>query len=337
MSRLASMAGSEHTVTGLPVPLQDCPAMTGGGHREGFWRRRRRQVAGLVRETRSGGVKQAVDEVVAYARPRITLSKYRWRRAHDVAPNAVPVYVVGLQRSGTSMLMRGLDASPAVAVYSEGNTEAFEKFRIRPLPVIRPLIEASGQSHVVFKPLCDSHRVDELLDAMGNPSPGRAAWVYRGVDGRVRSSVGLFGANNLKVLTEIAGGGGRERWQAGGLSQQSLDLIASFDWDAMTPESASALFWYVRNSILFERGLADRDDVLVFSYDALVRGPERSMRRLCEFLGLEYDPRLIRHIVPKPPGAPRPRIEIDPRVRELCDELEPRLDRAAEAADLGLG
>jgi len=61
------------------------------------------------------------------------------------------------------------------------------------------------------------------------------------------------------------------------------------------------------------------------------------MRRLCGFLGLEYDPRLIRHIVPKPPGAPRPRIEIDPRVRELCDELEPRLDRAAEAADLGLG
>ena len=128
MSRLASMAGSEHTVTGLPIPLQDCPPMTGGGHREGFWRRRRRQLAGLVRETRSGGVRQAVDEVVAYARPRITLSKYRWRRSRDVAPNAVPVYVVGLQRSGTSMLMRGLDASPAVAVYSEGNTEAFEKF-----------------------------------------------------------------------------------------------------------------------------------------------------------------------------------------------------------------
>ena len=311
--------------------------MTGGGHREGFWRRRRRQLAGLVRETRSGGVRQAVDEVVAYARPRITLSKYRWRRSRDVAPNAVPVYVVGLQRSGTSMLIRGLDASPAVAVYSEGNTEAFEKFRIRPLPVVRSLIETSGQGFVVFKPLCDSHRVDELLDTMGNPSPGRAVWVYRGVDGRVRSSVGLFGANNLKVLTEIAGGGGRERWQAGGLSQKSLDLIASFNWDAMTLESASALFWYVRNSVLFERGLEGRDDVLVFSYDALVRGPERSMRRLCTFLGVEYDPGLIRHIVPKPPGAPRPRIEIDPRVRELCDELGPRLDRAAEADHLGLG
>jgi hypothetical protein len=230
------------------------------------------------------------------------------------------------------MLMRGLGASPAVSVYSEGNTEAFEKFRIRPLPVIRSLIERSGQGFVVFKPLCDSHRVDELLDAMHNPSPGRAVWVYRGVDGRVRSSVGLFGANNLKVLTEIAHGGGRERWQAGGLSERSLELIASFDWDAMSPESASALFWYVRNSVLFERGLDRRDDVLVFSYDALVRAPERSMRRLCAFVGLEYDSRLISHIVPKPPGAPRPHVDIDPRVRALCEELEPRLDAAAEAA-----
>ena len=273
MYRLASMAGPEHTVTGAPDPLQDCPGMTGGGQREGFWRRRRRQLGGLVRETRSGGARQAVDEVVAYARPRITLSKWRWRRAHDVGRGAVPVYVVGLQRSGTSMLLRGLDASPAVRVYSEGNPEAFETFRIRPLPVVRTLIEGSGQGFVVLKPLCDSHRAGELLDTMGTPSPGRAVWVYRGVDGRVRSSVGLFGANNLKVLTEIAGGGGRERWQAGGLSQASLDLIASFDWDAMTPESASALFWYVRNSLLFELGLDRRDDVTVFSYDALVRDP----------------------------------------------------------------
>jgi hypothetical protein len=305
--------------------------MTGGGQRESFWRRRRRQLGGLARETRSGGARQAVDEVVAYARPRITLSKWRWRRAHDVGRNAVPVYVVGLQRSGTSMLMRALDASPAVRVYGEGNPEAMEQFRIRPLPVVRELIERSGQGFVVLKPLCDSHRVGELLDTMGTPSPGRAVWVYRSVDGRVRSSVELFGANNLKVLTEIATGGGRERWQAGGLSQESLDLIASFDWDSMTRESASALFWYVRNSLLFELGLDRRDDVMVFSYDALVRDPERTMRGLCAFLGLGYDRGLIAHIVPKPAGSPRPTVAIDPRVRELCDELTVRLDRAADS------
>jgi len=305
--------------------------MTGGGQRESFWSRRRRQLGGLARETRSGGARQAVDEVVAYARPRITLSKWRWRRAHDIGRNAVPVYVVGLQRSGTSMLMRALDASPAVRVYGEGNAEAMEQFRIRPLPVVRELIERSGQGFVVLKPLCDSHRVGELLDTMGTPSPGRAVWVYRGVDGRVRSSVELFGANNLKVLTEIAAGGGRGRWQAGGLSPESLDLIASFDWDSMTRESASALFWYVRNSLLFELGLDRRGDVTVFSYDALVRDPERTMRGLCGFLGLEYDGGLIAHIVPRPAGSPRPSVPIDPRVRELCDELTVRLDRAADS------
>jgi len=305
--------------------------------RPGKLARKRQQLHGLVRETRSGGPRQMLGEVTAYARPRMTLGKWRWRRRHQVAPNAVPVYVVGLQRSGTSMLMRGLDASPAVAVYSEGHPAAFERFRLRPLPQVRELVEHCGQGFVVFKPLCDSHRVAELLDGMGAPSPGRAIWMYRSVDGRVRSSVGLFGRSNLEVLTELAGGGGRDRWQAGGLSPAAFDLIAGFDWPAMSAESASALFWYLRNSLLFERGLDRRDDLTVLSYDSLVRQPEEAMQGVCRFLGLEFDRRLIAHIDPRPATAHRP-VEIDPRVRRLCEELGERLDRLyAERSAAGAG
>ena len=59
---------------------------------------------------------------------------------------------------------------------------------------------------MLFKPLCDSHRTDHLLDDLRTASPGRAVWVYRDVDGRVRSALAKFGDGNRQVLREFADG-----------------------------------------------------------------------------------------------------------------------------------
>jgi hypothetical protein len=292
------------------------------------------EVKGLVRETRNRGARRATREVAAYLRPRITADKWRWRQSHDVAPRAVPVYVVGVQRSGTSMLMRGLNASPAVEVLSEGDPVAFDRFRLRPDSEIRSLVKESGQGWIVFKPLCDSHRIGELLDGLGTPSPGRAIWAYREVHGRVRSALAQFGPANLRVLSEIAGGEGLDRWQAQGLSAASSELIRSLDWPAVTPETAAALFWYVRNSMYFELGLDARADTALSSYDHLVSEPAPAMRSLCRFLDLPYERRLIAHIEPRPRSAPRA-VDIDPAILERCDELQRRLDAAYEAFAAG--
>src|SRR5919202_3856242 len=109
-------------------------------------------------------------------------------------------------------------------------------------------------------PLCDSHRTPELLDDVGlSPAP-LALWAYRSVDGRVRSAVAKFGTDNLRILRDLAAGRGHERWQAQRLSADSLELIGSFDWATMSPASAAALFWYVRNRLFFELGLDRRED-----------------------------------------------------------------------------
>src|SRR5207248_1518559 len=155
------------------------------------------------------------------------------------AGTAAPVWLVGVQRSGTNMVVRGLEASPEVEVRNENDSKAFERFRLRPDTVLRQIVLASRHRYVLFKPLCDSHRVDELL-ALHTPTSGRAIWAYRGVDGRVRSALAKFGDANLRVLTEIAAGRGGDRWQAQRLSRESLDLIRSFDWPAVSPASAAA-------------------------------------------------------------------------------------------------
>jgi hypothetical protein len=197
---------------------------------------------------------------------------------------------------------------------------------------VRKIILASRQRYVLFKPLCDSHRVDELL-ALDTPTAGRAIWAYRGVDGRVRSALAKFGDTNLRVLTEIAGGRGDGMWQAQRLTDENQELIRSFDWTSMSPASAAALFWYVRNSLFFDLGLESRDDVLLSSYDALVARPSAGTQTLASFLGLPWHPGLATHIerrdtTPTPP-------DLDARVRALCDDLEARLGAVVAAQARG--
>jgi hypothetical protein len=266
------------------------------------------------------------DDLNPLARARRQLAKWRWRRAHDARPGeATAVLVVGLQRSGTNMVVRGLERAPEFQVYNENHPAAFDRFLLRPLPEVRRLVEASRHPYVLLKPLCDSHRTAELLDALRTRSAPLALWVYRSAEGRARSAVAKFGDHNLQLLRELAAGRGRDRWQAQGLSRDSLELLGRLDWSRVDAVSAAALFWYVRNRLYFELGLAEREDVLLVSYDAMVAEPEAEMRRICAFLGFPYHPRLVAGISARQAAAAPP-VAIEPQVAACCAELAAMLE-----------
>jgi hypothetical protein len=233
------------------------------------------------------------------------------------------------------MLLRGLERSPEFEVRNENDRETFDRFLLRPDPAIRAVVERSGHRFILFKPLCDSHRTNALLDGLGTPSAGRAVWAYRDVDGRVRSAVQKFGDANRQALARIASGEGAGTWQAGGLGPERFELIRRLQPASLSPESAAALFWYLRNGLYFDLGLDRRDDVTLASYGATVRDPETSVRALTAFLGVSYSPELIAHIDARA-ATPRPPLELDVRIRELCDDLSARLDAAyAERLERG--
>jgi hypothetical protein len=287
-----------------------------------------RKVRRHVRWGRTEGFGRLVeeDELNPVTRARVAIDKRRWRRAHpQPAGRAVPVYLVGLQRSGTNMLARGLDTAPEFEVRNENDRTAFHLFQLRADEVVQRIVLDSRHRYVLFKPLCDSHRVDHLLDDVRTPSPGRAIWAYRDVDGRVRSAVSKFGRNNLLVLGDIAAGRGDAMWQAQRLSAETLEVLASFDYRTMTPESAAALMWWMRNGLYFELGLELRNDVMLASYQDLLRDPPGAMGALCSFLDLPYRPGLVAHLR-SPSSGGRPPLDLDPRVRVLCDQLAARLD-----------
>ena len=250
-----------------------------------------------------------------------------WAVRHDASPHAVPVFVMGIQRSGTNMLLDGLAQAPETKIYNEDHPGAFENFQLRSDDVLRALVEKSRQRFVAFKALSDSHRTNELLDQLGTPSAGRAIWIYRSVEGRVRSVLAKWPENNRRVLREIAAGRRASHWEACGISDESLALIESIDYDAITQESAAALLWYVRNAIFFEHGLDRRDDVLLVSYDALIGDPEPTMRRVSAFLELPYRAHMIAHIQRRPPATGR-QLAVDPAIDQICSELAARLEEA---------
>ncbi len=295
-------------------------------------RRLARRTGKHLRWTRSEGIARLIEEdgLDPLERLPMALRKWRWRRAHGVARGrAMPVWLLGVQRSGTNMLVRGLETAPEFQVHNESDRRAFRRFRLRPDHELAALVFSSRHQYVLFKPLCDSHRAAELLDRMPVLVAGRAIWAYRDVDGRARSAVAKFGDANLRVLREIAAGPSR-RWQAQRLSPDSLELLSSFDYDAMTPADAAALFWYVRNRLFFELGLDRRADVVLSSYDAMLRSPATAMRALCAFLGMAWRPELTAGIAPRA-GHELPRLRIDARIRERCDHLTGALDATAAA------
>ncbi len=286
-----------------------------------------RKAARHYRWLRTEGLARLVEEdrLDPVDRLRVGLAKARWRRAANrPAGSAAAVFVVGVQRSGTNMLVRGLDRAPEVEVHNENDRRAFHAYRLRSDDVVRDIVARSRHEFVLFKPLCDSHRTAGLL-ALGGPGTARAIWVYREVDGRVRSSVSKFGDSNLQALRRIAAGRGDTAWEAGGLEEPQIALLRGMPLDSMTPESASALFWYLRNDLYFSTGLHRRDDVVLVSYDAFLAAPEATMRALSSRIGFRYRQALVEGIAPR--GAARPeQLQLDPRVRELCDEMQMRLD-----------
>lgn len=277
---------------------------------------------------RSQGLARLIeeDELNPVAKIRIAADRARWVRSNPVpAGSAVPVFLFGVQRSGTNMVARGFRSSPEFEVFNENDKRAFTDFRIRPVDQIAPLVVGSRHRWILFKPLCDSHRAVELLEQLGDPVPGRALWVYRWVDPRVRSALAKFGDANLKALSQIAAGRTGGLWQAGGLSEQNVKLVSSFDFDTMSPASAAALFWFIRNSLFFELGLDRRSDVLPVSYDRLIKAPDEVTQQICTFLGCPWDRRFAEHIEPRHLSE-APDLEIDLQIRSLCEELQARFD-----------
>lgn len=286
-----------------------------------------------VQWAREGGVGRIIEEDNLDPRPRAraALARRRWRKQHGVAPGlARAVFVVGVQRSGTNMLTHGLDAMPEVEVHNENDKAVFERFQLRSHQVVVDTVGKSAHQVVLFKPICDSHDTDTLLDAFREAAnPARALWAFRVVDDRVRSAVAKFGSVNQQVLIRIAREGIDSSWQTGRMPVEVLEQIRACEPATLSANDGAALFWWMRNNLYFSTGLDQRNDVMPVSYDQIIADPQDSLRAVCDFVGLPYRDEVGAHVDSRSVARAKTPLDLDPRVRALCDDLGARLDAAA--------
>lgn len=236
------------------------------------------------------------------------------------------VFVAGMQRSGTNMVMEVLERSLATDVYHETDARAFDNYVMRDEAVIAGLAQASRAPVFVIKALCELDRLPRLMQQF---APAKTLWVVRAYDDVVNSATRSF-RNFAKQVARIASDRNTAHWRGRGMSDATHALVRALYHADMNEASAAALTWYFRNVLYFEHGFDAHPDVLPVCYEQLVVSPDAQFRRLFGFLGIPYSAWISRIVSPqsiRKHTAP----EIEPAVREHCDELTVRFERSLGA------
>ncbi len=258
---------------------------------------------------------------------RLAGKKARFRRGRPPVRDKTVAFILGCQRSGTSMVQRTLDRLMEVDKFEETDERTFRDYRIAGKEVLDALIERSTAACVLFKPICDSHRALELLAE----HPGsKAIWIYRDYQDVANSSMEYWGDQTKMYIEDLLDGGGDwgvAQWNRETITEDYLREIRRACSEGLCPHGACALFWWMRNRPYFTQHLHDRPDTLLVKYEDAVRKPREAFERMCRFLGLAFDPSIIAHVFASSVSR-RERPRISPRIAELCDGMLDRLDAA---------
>lgn len=255
--------------------------------------------------------------------PRLAKAGRQWMRvlASGGLPRTRVVFVVGSQRSGTRLPLEVMDSASEIATYSEGAAPYFFSVLLEPLDRIEQLLESSPSPVVALKPICETHRVNELLARF----PGsKAVWIFRHHQAAVNSASVKWTSGREAVRRLAVGDLTAAGWRAGGLSAERLDLVKRLYRDDMSLHEANAVMWFLRNALFFDLGADLNPDVLLVRYEDLVSTPQEAFARLFDFVGTPLPSGFTRAV--HSPRTRKPSFpEISPQVRDLCEELESRM------------
>lgn len=238
------------------------------------------------------------------------------------------VFVAGMQRSGTNMLMDRLERSFDTDVFHERDPRAFDNYQMRERAVIHRLRSASTAPVFAIKALCELDQLSALMDEF---APARTVWIVRDYRDAVRSALVSFG-NFTKQVARIVADRNVDDWRAGGMSEQTHQEVNRLWHPEMSEASAAALIWYFRNILFFEQGFDVDARVHLVSYERLVQSPETECSEVFSFLELPFSPRITQGVFAS--SIRHKAVEgIEPAVAELCDGLSRRFLQCLDVTD----
>jgi hypothetical protein len=244
-----------------------------------------------------------------------------------VTPERTPVFVVGLQRSGTTMLMDIFHLHPETEVFDEArDSRSFVDYRLRDPKTVRQIIDDSRYRFPCFKIIADSHILPSILDGLPNP---KVLWMYREPGPNAASRLAKFpnGTVSIRAVCENRPSSG---WFAEGVTPSMARTLRGLERSRLTDFDYACLVWWVRNQLYFEMDLGSDPRVRLLRYETLVARPEPTMRALCDWTGMGWSRMSLRFVHArsmKKNNLPR----LDPQVESLCRDTLARLDAAQGA------
>jgi hypothetical protein len=245
-----------------------------------------------------------------------------WRKGKDMRQRLLPrpvaqhVFVAGMQRSGTNLLMDVLDASAATQVFHETDPRAFERYEMRDLAVIQQLAQTCPAPVFVIKALCELDRIKSLMDIF---APAKTLWVVRDWRDSVNSAIKSFG-NFVPQWKRLAHGDTSD-WRGRGMSPVTRELLTAMYREDASEAEGAAIMWFYRNALFFEQQLAADGRVRAVFYEDLVQHPMREVAAVYDFLGLQGFNRRVAGRIHARSVKHRSPPDIAPAVSTLCDEL----------------
>ena len=257
------------------------------------------------------------------------------------------VFVVGCQRSGTTLIERVLGQDWRAKSYSEfselTSQDTENQIRLNPLPMVKEVVSKDKASIIIIKPLVESQNIVTWLDYF----PGsKALWMYRDYRDVIASSIKKFGPRNgicdLWPIVE----NNRQNWRAEHVSESVKALVLKHFCEEMNPYDAAALFWFARNSLYFDLNLYGRSDVMLCKYEDLVTNPLTVVGRIYAFLEHPFPANRTTSTIHASSVGKGKDIALSPQVEQPCSELWQKLEavyqlrvgrHSSEQKELGQG
>lgn len=248
-----------------------------------------------------------------------------------------PVFLVGTQRSGTTMLTDILGRVPLCRAYHEGDERVMQDMRLRERAVVEEVIRSEYRPFLVFKPINDSQHTADFLDTYDN---ARAVWIYRDYNDVVNSALVKWAAWQRRIILWIREHFGEEDTPSDApykafaiyrehMTHETADAIRRCIGDDITDAEGAALLWYARNKLYFDRHLENNSNVLLVKYEDMVSQPRIYIKRVFDFIGCAFREKYVQSVRTtsiarkEPPALRQP-------IRDLCDELQKQLDQVYE-------
>jgi hypothetical protein len=249
---------------------------------------------------------------------------------HALTPPATDkkmLFIIGCQRSGTTMMLRIFRRDLNSKVFGEFSKLSRydpDKIRLNPLATVSREIEKEKAPLIVIKPLVETQNIDQLLD---NFSHSRALWMYRHYKDVAASNLKNFGKNNgiedLRPIVE----GDPANWRSEGASPHVREVVKKHFSEDMPKHDAAALFWYARNSLFFDLNMKDNPRIMMCRYDDLVYRPTEMLQKIYDFIALPFPgAKIIEEVKTSSVGKGK-NVKLNPEIEALCQQLLHKLDK----------